>query len=787
MGVCSSSAELSFNGRRKRGRTPALSSSVGGDFDEMLLDELIRIGIAEAQLATVTRKRKERAKHVRAARSVLAAAARRCDGAEESHMRAHLVAVLVKLGEKPESLPQWFAEAARGEEADHNEDTAADDAEALRAAAGSAIATIAAPLESPPPLALSPIGEDRTLDSLDNLALAATVALRTRGADSSPKSAASDHSSEAGDGELWDYADMDADAQNFLGSSDSEKEEDNQASFVSDLGSGRRAKRAQVGAIDTVSRNGLVRSCIPDSIECEWQQAGTNEEPPLLDDGSPRSTLPQVSPVPSCLQSSPQHSWSTAARSAAELEQGAAEGIWEHGSASRTLTSPCPSIASSESGRSGASRARTIQPQQGSPSLTVKRRRTKKDSPSVEELCQVDADVRDPPQVHSFAPAQRHNGRQPSQSGRPVVSPALSSKEAASQSVVPRNADSAATQRCDDACSSGRFEDLSANARAFVELASPKSGKPPSRFASRIQNPLANPELLFGEAPVQLHSNPFQTSPSLQSLACRSTASSPFDECAFPLNEMTPHVTLAQMPIGSRSTISVRVRNGVSGEEETRFAMSMDDCFSEQHFLTVLERRSQQHVGQTLADLNWLHTQEGGRLERRQCDLHMVEEIFKDGALQGNCPVVLLLCTVPATPPSELVAGRVRLRGLVPDRLAPAASAAVQRIRLETSALDAGSNYSVALTHQWSNVTYVAQAKLLHSRRGVEFYLPPQLLAASQSSAEGLYDVHLVVDGKTRSQNRRGFTLGSSESELSSSTSTSSFMPIRRMASRLSK
>mmetsp|Transcript_102723 Transcript_102723/g.271833 ORF Transcript_102723/g.271833 Transcript_102723/m.271833 type:complete len:89 (+) Transcript_102723:3-269(+) len=82
-------------------------------------------------------------------------------------------------------------------------------------------------------------------------------------------------------------------------------------------------------------------------------------------------------------------------------------------------------------------------------------------------------------------------------------------------------------------------------------------------------------------------------------------------------------------------------------------------------------------------------------------------------------------------------------------------------------------------------MTYPAQATLLANRRGVELYVPSQIISTGgPQSKDGLYDVHLVVDNAYRSENRRTLTVGSAESELSSSSTRSlsagSFVPIGR-------
>lgn len=231
--------------------------------------------------------------------------------------------------------------------------------------------------------------------------------------------------------------------------------------------------------------------------------------------------------------------------------------------------------------------------------------------------------------------------------------------------------------------------------------------------------------------------------------------------------------------------VSVRILNGITGEEEVRFPIPVEASYSEQHFYSMLDRLCQKHAAQALSDLNWLQQADsGGRFQRRKCDLSMVEELFSQELPQHHKgPLVLLLCTVPAMPPSEMPANKVRLKNLLPGRVCYGAMLPVH-MQLETSLLEAGHKYSVAFTHQWSHVTYTAEASEISSRKGVDLCVPWQMLTASGSSSDGLYDVHLVTDGAYRSENRRTLTVGSAESEFSSSSATgmstaqSSFVPL---------
>merc|ERR1719321_2074251 len=100
---------------------------------------------------------------------------------------------------------------------------------------------------------------------------------------------------------------------------------------------------------------------------------------------------------------------------------------------------------------------------------------------------------------------------------------------------------------------------------------------------------------------------------------------------------------------GRYSHISVRVLNGVSGEEEARFPINTQASNSEHHFLEMLDRLCQQQIGHNLSRLHWLsQAKAGDRFQRRACDIKMVDEIV------GEHSPVLLLCTIPAPPPSEM-------------------------------------------------------------------------------------------------------------------------------------
>ncbi|CAJ1419793.1 unnamed protein product, partial [Effrenium voratum] len=137
-----------------------------------------------------------------------------------------------------------------------------------------------------------------------------------------------------------------------------------------------------------------------------------------------------------------------------------------------------------------------------------------------------------------------------------------------------------------------------------------------------------------------------------------------------------------------KDRLSVRILNGVSGEEEIRFSAPLQ-ADSEQQFLAALDRLCLQHAGQPLAGLNWLSREgEADRFQRRTCDVRMIEELFDQWTRAKDTAkgAVVLLCTIPVQPPSELPRGKVRLKGVEPMRV----SCVPQVLRLDTSALEAG-------------------------------------------------------------------------------------------------
>jgi len=303
---------------------------------------------------------------------------------------------------------------------------------------------------------------------------------------------------------------------------------------------------------------------------------------------------------------------------------------------------------------------------------------------------------------------------------------------------------------------------------------------------------------LYAHNPLSLHDfqPPLGHSPSKGALdtlslvgsAAPSAAASPFLGGASCRTDLTPPSASAT----PADEILVKILNGISGEEEVRFPLRHQGSNSEQHFLSLLDRLCQQRAGCALSGLNWLSqdkSQPGNQFQRHKCDVGMVEALFGEQHNQKkNSQKTLLLCSVPQRPPTELqVASKIRLKKLVPESVS-FGLAEPPCLRLETTPLEANHAYTVAFTHQRSFMTYTAAATLFANHRGkycgVELSVPSEMISSSgpQDIKEGLYDVHLVMDAEYRSENRRTLSVGSAESEMSSSSTqsaaTSGFIPI---------
>merc|ERR1712178_14733 len=148
---------------------------------------------------------------------------------------------------------------------------------------------------------------------------------------------------------------------------------------------------------------------------------------------------------------------------------------------------------------------------------------------------------------------------------------------------------------------------LNANSRAFAELRSTDA-----QTSKHILNPLSHPDLLDG--------NPRESGRHV-------AASSPFQVSAGARQERSLSAVEESSSTGS-STLQVCILNGVSGEEEARFSIPVDECFSEQQLLAKLDQLCRLHIGQALQHLNWLNPKPGGRFERCTYDSNMVEEFL---------------------------------------------------------------------------------------------------------------------------------------------------------------
>jgi len=819
------------------------------DISAMELDQLLRLGIAEAQLATVARVRRDRVLHIHTARSYLMAALKK-NGGSDPDLRAHLLAVLLKLGMESRAMQGITFEgggaAAVGGQAQHN-----------------------TPAKGP----------TASSDNTSSTSTPEEVIVRSD----------SDHSSKDADESVLRVCRFDAMKEHLL-SDDSQVESfsvtspklaglthpdallgesSEEGSFNASLATERRevtkCLRAEpLSIVDEHEHSSACLAGLASEQRIGFQPAGADPDGDLctalerlnyfyedqhLVGGPERDT--DDDPHCTKVQSQPTSPISRVSISRSPVVHNAADDF-TGGSGAKAVSAGTRAPTSHYSGegtdsagetRESYTRLRAVQPQQIS-GLNLGAKERKRQSKSLGSGADVQgakerkrqskslgsgADVQgvegkndtSRPQSPNLFP--RHTGRQPSQS-LPDMKFAASVDETAEAAGIfgtpqgrkrgtPPWTDAKVIASDDDRGEAGQLvlahvveEPLSGGSRkrsaeaSLVNDAVAPSLKRASPLAERaLRNPLSRLELFsggeaqhLGIAGSTLGASPVIASPSLASLSiCGSMAPSlsPSPFCTGAVSrEQTPSLNSLAPP--SDSHVRVKVLNGITGDEEALFTVPEEATFSEKQFLTMLDWLCKQHAGQTLSDLNWLsQARPGARLQRRKCDMSLVEELFADRAPGSSTKSrVLLLCTVPVRPPSELPAGKVRLKSLVPDRVAIGATPPV-RLRLDTSVLEAGRQNSVAFTHQWSNKTYSAEANPLGNLRGVEFHAPWQILAATGGSTDGgLYDVHLVIDRSFRSENRKTLTVGSPESEFSSSSTalTGTFMPIGRCSNQSS-
>eukprot|EP00927_Polykrikos_kofoidii_P048375 TRINITY_DN4264_c0_g2_i1.p1 TRINITY_DN4264_c0_g2~~TRINITY_DN4264_c0_g2_i1.p1 ORF type:complete len:881 (-),score=120.72 TRINITY_DN4264_c0_g2_i1:121-2763(-) len=880
MGACVSNVRSACRSLTSSDDPPMLTNGSPADTSDMPLEQLFRMGIAEAQMATVLPKR-HRLKRIHTARELLKIALQRCRSGD-ANLRTHLYAVLLKLGEDARSI-QGLCEERKRQRPGLVGDTPGR--HGFRGGSGdvpreSVNEEICTSSDSAPSAEGSDarLWEFNDIGKVENIsdnehvvehATASMIASTTetvcdgvclRGSDHNPNDAASGGGHDASDEQIV----YDERGGNCIGGP---TYDDLQRSLpLPALGDGR--KRTSEPVSSAASAACVSPSCWGVSLE---------------DAGAELSSWP-VPVSPGAGVNSPGASWTDA--TAWPTAVGTAS--WPiaplSGSSPRREASTCSSM-DREGKETLSARARAVPPQQLSGAqVIVKRQRSGVASSGngMEQIQGGDWKVSEMIGRPSQSPpeASRHTGKLPSHSSssgsqgavsdsdsssvaqrkrhgpyapaikeeargedtphrgegvsavgegsasktdltfRPLrrTSPASDDDDKHEPSTLPQKT----LRRHDDFSSNASVDEASAQncrvagrpsghsrtssgmsvADVFASQSSdpwqaPKTSLTPktekaatsatpalekATAASEIGlcNPLTQPELLAEALPQRVSSMP---SPYAQSHAsadsfslagsCLPSASpSPFVSNAVVRHD--PTITPSLGNAAAADVLSVRIVNGVSGEEEVRFLMSVQDSFSEQHLHSMIDARCKEKAGQALSDLNWLSKTKGDRYQRRKCDLRMVEDLFAPSGGPGHRPIVLLLCTVPVPPPSELPTNKVHLKTLTPCRVAYGQAQPV-RLQLETSKLDEGHDYSMAFTHQWSNMTYSAEATVLPSQKGLEAAVPWQALTgSSDGSTDGLYDVHLIMDRSSRSKNRRTLNIVSAESEFSSSTAMSS-------------
>jgi len=690
------------------------------DTSTMDMDQLLRVGIAEAQLATVLRQKTDKAHHLKISRVLLLAALRRC-AASESGVRAHLLEVLEKLGENSDAL-RIIAECAIDTNSKCNSWGQKQEAEAGDCNNETQFEN-SVPASLPHPLELD-VGRPRVLSTVDEVLVEdneveAHVEVET--------SWSSDQDAQEDEPAKQDQVleDQEADAERddaMEEQEDNDEQEEEEEDEDEDEEADDVDEEQEMGVADEPGRQ---EDNDEDGEDEDYGSSEGNDGSSEGNDGSSEGNeFPDLTPE----KDTPLLDDSQTVTSVFALKDVCEE---QPITALREVPrhSPCLVEMSPLVGHSPKLDAEMWNSQSIQVSANTR-----------EALAQLRAELVSPdkeprPRAQPQQGKRRGHGRQPSQSPSTGYLSAETDGDGSKQ-----------------ACKDEFVADL------------------------RARNMLRESPPAFAEDRRVDAVNPLSLSPSLSHISQDTFSMVP---SVWP----TPLTTscearleaLHSSPSAPTGAVSVRVVNGVSGEEEVRFPCPIHASFSEQGFMQTLDRLCQQHAGQALSELNWLsQANAGAKLVRRKCDIRMVENLRGDDG--GKRLMVLFLCTVPITPPSELLPMQVRLRSVTPCKIASGTPHV--RVVLVTSLLEAGRQYSVAFTHQWSNMTHSAEASLLQNRRGVELSMPWQMLAGGDTT-EGLYDIHLVIDKSHRSENRRTLTVASPESELSCS-SASAFEPIRR-------
>eukprot|EP00397_Hematodinium_sp_SG-2012_P008002 GEMP01008054.1.p1 GENE.GEMP01008054.1~~GEMP01008054.1.p1 ORF type:complete len:732 (+),score=127.13 GEMP01008054.1:649-2844(+) len=221
--------------------------------------------------------------------------------------------------------------------------------------------------------------------------------------------------------------------------------------------------------------------------------------------------------------------------------------------------------------------------------------------------------------------------------------------------------------------------------------------------------------------------------------------------------------------------LTVRVMNGVSEEEIAKFQLPKS-CFTSTHaFFHQLDRLCQDHAGHPLSRVHWLRLSPSGT-ERRHADMRMLHEL-----IHAPLAMPLYLSTVPMPMPAELVpfSPSIRLKSLVPAKIIfSGKTPSVPRVFLETTQLPRDNTYTIAFTDQWTSTTYIVEGFVAEEMCGVYFCIPNAMLQKEVRGGSGLYDVHLLVNGTHRSDNRRALAVTNSDRAMSSNASSTSFDPV---------
>ena len=222
--------------------------------------------------------------------------------------------------------------------------------------------------------------------------------------------------------------------------------------------------------------------------------------------------------------------------------------------------------------------------------------------------------------------------------------------------------------------------------------------------------------------------------------------------------------------------VSVRIYNNISGEEDMRFELPLRSFGSTvETFYARLGKYLAYFAAYDFSRLEYLMVLSGGKIKRRpEFDrasfLAWLETANESGILNP-----LMFCPVPSQPADtmDMYSPGIRILSCTPNKLsitpaeADSQAAALStdqvaevNLELALSKIPENRTFKVSLTDQRdSSRTFCFPAELKDERKLAIVKVPFALLRPRSADDAGVFDVHGVIDGRWRTENRKVLTV----------------------------